>query len=145
MHRQRFPPFSKKIRLNLLHIKAKRRQMSWKILEEDAQTVGIDFVSKYFNGLASLPHYHRAAAARKHCCDRPTQHGFYLTRAASSMAAARPTHFAICHSPITTPPLGNALGGSNTNAVPVSNGLFSVTLDFGSVFDGSMRSNNRKC
>ena len=34
---------------------------------------------------------------------------------------------------------GNALGGVNADAVPVSNGLFTVTLDFGAVFDGSMR------
>ncbi len=34
---------------------------------------------------------------------------------------------------------GNALGGFNTNGVPVSNGLFAVTLDFGAVFDGQMR------
>jgi hypothetical protein len=35
-----------------LHIKAKRWQMSREILEVDGQTVGIDFVSKCFNGLA---------------------------------------------------------------------------------------------
>ena len=34
---------------------------------------------------------------------------------------------------------GTALAGFNTNAVPVSNGLFTVNLDFGAVFDGSMR------
>ena len=34
---------------------------------------------------------------------------------------------------------GNALGGFNTNALPVTNGLFTVTLDFGAVFDGTPR------
>src|ERR1035438_10185703 len=34
---------------------------------------------------------------------------------------------------------GTALGGFNTNAVPVTNGLFTVTLDFGAVFDGTPR------
>ena len=35
--------------------------------------------------------------------------------------------------------VGNALGGFNTNALPVTNGLFTVTLDFGAVFDGTPR------
>ena len=34
---------------------------------------------------------------------------------------------------------GSALGGFNTNALPVTNGLFTVTLDFGAVFDGTPR------
>jgi hypothetical protein len=34
---------------------------------------------------------------------------------------------------------GHALGGFNTNALPVTNGLFTVTLDFGAVFDGTPR------
>jgi len=34
---------------------------------------------------------------------------------------------------------GTALGGFNTNALPVTNGLFTVTLDFGAVFDGTPR------
>ncbi len=34
---------------------------------------------------------------------------------------------------------GNALGAFNTNALPVTNGLFTVTLDFGAVFDGTPR------
>ena len=34
---------------------------------------------------------------------------------------------------------GNALGAFNTNALPVANGLFTVTLDFGAVFDGTPR------
>ena len=34
---------------------------------------------------------------------------------------------------------GNALGGFNTNALTVANGLFTVTLDFGAVFDGTPR------
>ncbi|MGA2541300.1 MAG: tail fiber domain-containing protein [Verrucomicrobiota bacterium] len=34
---------------------------------------------------------------------------------------------------------GTALGGFNTNALPVTNGLFTVTLDFGAVFDGTAR------
>ena len=34
---------------------------------------------------------------------------------------------------------GNVLGGFNTNALPVTNGLFTVTLDFGAVFDGTPR------
>ena len=34
---------------------------------------------------------------------------------------------------------GNALGGFNTNALPVTNGLFTLTLDFGAVFDGTPR------
>ena len=34
---------------------------------------------------------------------------------------------------------GNALGGFNTNALPVTNGLFVVSLDFGAVFDGTPR------
>ncbi len=34
---------------------------------------------------------------------------------------------------------GNALGGFNTNALPVTNGLFTVALDFGAVFDGTPR------
>jgi len=34
---------------------------------------------------------------------------------------------------------GTALGGFNTNAMPVTNGLFTVTLDFGAVFDGTQR------
>jgi len=33
----------------------------------------------------------------------------------------------------------NALGGFNTNALPVTNGLFTIALDFGAVFDGSPR------
>jgi len=35
--------------------------------------------------------------------------------------------------------LGNALGGFNTNALAVTNGLFTVTLNFGAVFDGTPR------
>jgi len=34
---------------------------------------------------------------------------------------------------------GSALGAFNTNALPVTNGLFTVTLDFGAVFDGTPR------
>ena len=34
---------------------------------------------------------------------------------------------------------GNVLGAFNTNALPVTNGLFAVTLDFGAVFDGTPR------
>jgi hypothetical protein len=34
---------------------------------------------------------------------------------------------------------GHALGAFNTNALPVTNGLFTVTLDFGAVFDGTPR------
>ena len=34
---------------------------------------------------------------------------------------------------------GNALGAFNTNALPVTNGLFTVALDFGAVFDGTPR------
>ena len=34
---------------------------------------------------------------------------------------------------------GTALGAFNTNALPVTNGLFTVTLDFGAVFDGTPR------
>ena len=34
---------------------------------------------------------------------------------------------------------GNALGAFNTNALLVTNGLFTVTLDFGAVFDGTPR------
>src|ERR1035438_700603 len=34
---------------------------------------------------------------------------------------------------------GSALGAFNTNALPVTNGLFTVALDFGAVFDGTPR------
>jgi len=34
---------------------------------------------------------------------------------------------------------GNALGSFNTNALPINNGLFALTLDFGAVFDGTPR------
>src|ERR1035438_6612323 len=34
---------------------------------------------------------------------------------------------------------GNALGAFTTNAMPVTNGLFTVALDFGAVFDGTPR------